>query len=195
MESLAGQIVSHYAFLEKLGAGGMGEIYKARDSRLNRIVAVKVLPKKMSDSTEFVDRFYKEGRAAARLSHNNIVQAIDVGSNADGLHYFVKHLKALSGKQILIVGGGDSAAEEALFLAAPQTDTDGAIHLQVQGFQNAHHFDHHRAAGAVVGLARSGMPGIEVRPDHDHLVRLLAAGDFSNDVGGVHIRVRSPHLQ
>ena len=43
MESIVGQTVSHYAFLEKLGAGGMGEIYKARDSRLNRIVAVKVL--------------------------------------------------------------------------------------------------------------------------------------------------------
>ena len=43
MESIAGQIVSHYELLEKLGAGGMGEIYKARDVRLNRIVAVKVL--------------------------------------------------------------------------------------------------------------------------------------------------------
>jgi serine/threonine protein kinase len=52
-------------------------------------VAVKVLPKKLSENPEFVDRFYKEGRAAARLSHNNITQAIDVGCAPDGYHYFV----------------------------------------------------------------------------------------------------------
>jgi serine/threonine-protein kinase len=50
---------------------------------------VKVLPRKSGDNIEFVERFYKEGKAAARLSHNNIVQAIDVGSSPDGLHYFV----------------------------------------------------------------------------------------------------------
>src|SRR5450755_4522737 len=66
----------------------MATVYKARQLSLDRIVAVKVLPKKMSDNAEFVDRFYKEGRAAARLSHNNIVQAIDVGSTPDGMHYF-----------------------------------------------------------------------------------------------------------
>jgi len=77
-----------YHIMGKLGKGAMATVYKARQISLDRVVAVKVLPKKMSDSTEFVDRFYKEGRAAARLSHNNIVQAIDVGSTPDGLHYF-----------------------------------------------------------------------------------------------------------
>ena len=51
---------------------------RARDLRLEREVAVKVLPRKMSDNAEFIERFYKEGKAAARLSHNNVVQAIDV---------------------------------------------------------------------------------------------------------------------
>ncbi len=77
-----------YQVLGKLGKGAMATVYKARQVSLDRIVAVKILPRKMSESTEFVDRFYKEGRAAARLSHNNIVQAIDVGSTPDGLHYF-----------------------------------------------------------------------------------------------------------
>ena len=77
-----------YHVMGKLGKGAMATVYKARQISLDRVVAVKVLPKKMSDSAEFVDRFYKEGRAAARLSHNNIVQAIDVGSTPDGLHYF-----------------------------------------------------------------------------------------------------------
>ena len=78
-----------YSLLGKLGKGAMATVYKARQISLDRIVAVKVLPKKMSENPEFVDRFYKEGRAAARLSHNNIVQAIDVGSTPDGYHYFV----------------------------------------------------------------------------------------------------------
>jgi serine/threonine-protein kinase len=77
-----------YHVMGKLGKGAMATVYKAKQLSLDRVVAVKVLPKKMSDSAEFVDRFYKEGRAAARLSHNNIVQAIDVGSTPDGLHYF-----------------------------------------------------------------------------------------------------------
>jgi serine/threonine-protein kinase len=78
-----------YDILGKLGKGAMATVYKAKQISLNRIVAVKVLPRKMSDNVEFVERFYKEGQAAARLSHNNIVQAIDVGSTPDGYHYFV----------------------------------------------------------------------------------------------------------
>ncbi len=78
-----------YQVLSLLGKGAMAKVYKAKQLSLHRDVAVKVLPKRMGGSAEFVERFYKEGRAAARLSHNNIVQAIDVGSTADGLHYFV----------------------------------------------------------------------------------------------------------
>src|SRR3982751_5268100 len=78
-----------YQLLGKVGRGAMATVYKARQVSLDRIVAVKVLPKKMSENREFVDRFYKEGKAAARLSHNNIVQAIDVGFSPKGYHYFV----------------------------------------------------------------------------------------------------------
>jgi len=78
-----------YTLIAKVGKGAMATVYKARQNSLDRIVAVKVLPKKMGENPEFVDRFYKEGKAAARLSHNNIVQAIDVGSSPDGFHYFV----------------------------------------------------------------------------------------------------------
>jgi serine/threonine protein kinase len=77
-----------YQIICKVGKGAMATVYKARQLSLDRIVAVKVLPKKMSENQEFVDRFYKEGRAAARLSHNNIVQAIDVGTSPDNYHYF-----------------------------------------------------------------------------------------------------------
>src|SRR5687768_7699307 len=78
-----------FQLLGKLGKGAMATVYKARQLSLDRIVAIKVLPKRSSENPEFVDRFYKEGKAAARLSHNNIVQAIDVGSSPEGYHYFV----------------------------------------------------------------------------------------------------------
>jgi serine/threonine-protein kinase len=77
-----------YKLLERLGKGAMATVFKARQESLDRIVAIKVLPKRMNDNKEFVERFYKEGRAAARLSHNNIVQAYDVGYSPDGFHYF-----------------------------------------------------------------------------------------------------------
>jgi serine/threonine-protein kinase len=78
-----------YTLLGKLGKGAMATVYKAKQLSLDRTVAIKVLPQKMSDNADFVDRFYKEGKAAARLSHANIVQAIDVNSTPNGFHYFV----------------------------------------------------------------------------------------------------------
>ena len=77
-----------FQMLEKIGAGAMATVYRAKQISLDRIVAVKIMPKHLSNDKEFVERFYKEGRAAAQLNHNNIVQAIDVGEAA-GYHYFV----------------------------------------------------------------------------------------------------------
>jgi len=77
-----------YKILGKLGAGAMAVVYKARQLSLNRTVAIKVLPRRFSENPEYVERFYREGQAAAKLNHNNIVQAFDVGE-AGGYHYFV----------------------------------------------------------------------------------------------------------
>lgn len=77
-----------YKILGKLGAGAMAVVYKAKQLSLNRTVAIKVLPKRFSGNSEYVERFFKEGQAAGKLNHNNIVQAFDVGE-AGGYHYFV----------------------------------------------------------------------------------------------------------
>jgi len=77
-----------YKILGKLGMGAMAIVYKARQLSLNRPVAIKVLPKRFSENSEYVERFYKEGQAAAKLNHTNIVQAYDVGE-AGGYYYFV----------------------------------------------------------------------------------------------------------
>ena len=66
----------------------MAIVYKAKQLSLDRTVAIKVLPKRFTENPDYVERFYKEGRAAAKLNHNNIVQAFDVGE-AGGYHYFV----------------------------------------------------------------------------------------------------------
>ncbi|MHC4290659.1 MAG: serine/threonine protein kinase [Planctomycetota bacterium] len=77
-----------YKILGKLGSGAMAVVYKAKQVSLDRTVAVKVLPKKFVQKSDYVERFYKEGRVAAKMNHNNIVQAIDVGE-IGGLYYFV----------------------------------------------------------------------------------------------------------
>ena len=86
-----------YKILGKLGAGAMAIVYKARQLSLDRIVAIKILPKRFSENPEYVERFYKEGQAAGKLNHPNIVQAIDVGE-AGGYHYFV--MEYVEGKTI-----------------------------------------------------------------------------------------------
>lgn len=127
-----------YQLLGKLGKGAMATVYKARQISLDRIVAVKVLPRKMSENPEFVDRFYKEGKAAARLSHNNIVQAIDVGCSPDGYHYFV--MEYIEGKTLYdIMQEGHSFSEaEALDISIQMADAlahahqRGLIHRDVK---------------------------------------------------------------
>src|SRR5688572_32048585 len=132
-----------YQLISKLGKGAMATVYKARQVSLDRIVAVKVLPKRSSGDPEFVDRFYKEGRAAARLSHNNIVQAIDVGSSPDGYHYFT--MEYVEGKTLYDimqpppVGEGKAFSEaEALDITIQMADAlahahqRGLIHRDVK---------------------------------------------------------------
>jgi hypothetical protein len=76
----AGTAISHYQIIEKIGAGGMGEVYRAHDPRLGRDVAVKILPQGFVPDPERLRRFEQEARAAAALNHANIVAIYDVGT-------------------------------------------------------------------------------------------------------------------
>jgi serine/threonine-protein kinase len=82
------QRIQGYRIIRKLGAGAMATVFLAQQESLDRPVAIKVLPKKFSENEDFLERFYKEGRAAAKLNDANIVQAYDVGKSGE-YHYFV----------------------------------------------------------------------------------------------------------
>ena len=116
-----------YDIVASIGAGGMGEVYEARDTKLDRRVAIKVLPDKLSDDPDFRDRFEREAKALAALSHPNILAVHDFG-NADGLFYMVMEL--LEGQTLAV-----RLQEGPL---APRKAVDTALQL-VRGLAAAHH--------------------------------------------------------
>ncbi len=102
---MVSQKILHYQLVEKIGAGGMGEIYKAQDSRLNRLVAVKILSPGLSTDPERRRRFFQEAQAASALNHPNIITLYDIISEGD-LQCIV--MEYISGKTLrdLIPAGG-----------------------------------------------------------------------------------------
>ncbi|MCK6471987.1 MAG: protein kinase [Planctomycetes bacterium] len=82
-----GYRVGNYELLAKIGEGGMGAVYRARQLPIDREVALKLLPPELARDREFIERFLREARATAKLNHPNIIAGIDVGQ-ADGYYYF-----------------------------------------------------------------------------------------------------------
>ena len=86
-----GTILGQYEIRSPLGAGGMGEVYRARDTRLDRDVAVKVLPESLTSNPDRLHRFEQEARAAAALNHPNILAVYQMGTQ-DGVSFLVSEL-------------------------------------------------------------------------------------------------------
>ncbi len=96
-----GGMVNHYRIVEKIGAGGMGEVFLAEDTKLERQIALKFLPAHLIASEELLQRFYREAKAVARLNHPNIVTVHDVG-DAGGTPYLV--MEYVSGQTLQVSG-------------------------------------------------------------------------------------------
>ena len=153
------QQIPGYRILGTLGSGAMATVYKAVQLSLDRVVAIKVLPRRLSENAEYVKLFYKEGKAAAKLNHANIVQAIDVGE-ANGFHYFVmEYVRGHTLYDELAAGKVFTEAEALRVIiqiarALKHAHSQGLIHRDVKP-KNVMITDEGVAKLADMGLARS----------------------------------------
>jgi serine/threonine protein kinase len=121
-----GQMISHYRIAEKIGQGGMGEVYRALDTRLGREVALKILPSEFANDTGRRARFEQEARSAAALNHPNILNVYDVGTEGDIL-FIVTELIAGETLNILIQRG-PVATRKLLEISVQIADGVAAAH-------------------------------------------------------------------
>ncbi len=126
MPLAAGTILGPYEIVSPLGAGGMGEVYRARDRRLDRFVAIKVLPEHLAADPDFRQRFDREARAVSSLNHPHICTLHDIGAQ-DGVSFLVMELlegETLAGR----LAKGRPPLDEALRYATQIADALDKAH-------------------------------------------------------------------
>jgi serine/threonine-protein kinase len=209
--------IGHYKIVSELGRGGMGVVYKAHEESLNRFVAIKMLGEHLEKDGEYVERFVREARSAAALSHPNIVQIYAIAEE-DGHHYFVmEYVQGISVERMIHTQGKLASADAArlvLQAAAGLQDahSQGVVHRDIKpanlmvtdrGLVKIADFGLALVGAATTRLTATGMlmgtPGylspeqcLDQGPDHRTDIYSLGVTFFEMVTGTMPFRADSP---